>query len=49
MAINTLLSRRARVISTIYRKPSNSYDTPSASSTNTRSGREVGPLARNNP
>ena len=48
-AINTLSSGRARVISTIYRKLSSSCNTPSASSTNTRSSREVGPLAWNNP
>ena len=48
-ATNTLSSRRARVISTTYRRPSSSYSTPSASSTNTRSGREVGPSAQNNP
>ena len=49
IATNTLSSRRAGVISIIYGKPSSSYDTPSASSTNTRNGREVGPSARNNP
>ena len=49
IAINTLLSRRARVISITYRKPSSSYNIPSALLTNTRSGREVGLSAQNNP
>ena len=47
-AINTLSSGRARVISTTCRRPSSSCGTPSASLTNTRSGREEGP-ERNNP
>ena len=49
MAINTLSSRRARVINITYRRPSSSYGTPSASLTNTRSGKEVDPSAQNNP
>ena len=49
MAINTLLSGRARVISITYRRSSSSYDTPSALLTNTRSDREEGPSAWNNP
>ena len=36
-------------MSTTYRRPSSNCNTPSASSTNTRSGREVDPSARNNP
>ena len=48
-AINTLSSRRARVISITYRRPNGSCGTPSASLTNTRSSKEVGLSARNNP
>ena len=47
-AINTLSSGRAGVMSITCRRPSSSYGTPSASSTNTRSGREEG-LERDNP
>ena len=49
IAINTLSNRRARVISITYRRPSSSYDTPSASLTNTRNGRGEGLSAWNNP